>query len=46
LGRRLTSSLGYDYIPVLTGVAVGYLVITLTAGLLLSLIERKVAIAR
>jgi glutamate transport system permease protein len=46
LGRRLTSSLGYDYIPVLTGVAIGYLVITLTAGLLLSLIERKVAIAR
>jgi len=46
LGRRLTSSLGYDYIPVLTGVAIGYLVITLTAGLLLGLIERKVAIAR
>ena len=46
LGKRLTSSLGYNYIPVLTGVAVGYLVITLTAGFLLGVIERKVAIAR
>ena len=46
LGRRLTSSLGYEYIPVLTGVAAGYLVITLSAGALLGVLERKVAIAR
>lgn len=46
LSERLTSSQGLAYIPVLTGVAIGYLVITLSAGLLLGLIERKVAIAR
>jgi hypothetical protein len=31
---------------VLTGVAVGYLVITLTGGALLAVIERRVAITR
>jgi glutamate transport system permease protein len=46
VGRSLTSSQGYPYIPVLTGVAIGYLMITLSAGFLLSLVERKVAIAR
>jgi len=46
VGRILTSARGFDYIPVLTGVAIGYLVITLTAGALLAVIERKVAIAR
>lgn len=46
VGRTLTSARGFEYIPVLTGVAIGYLVITLTAGLLLAVIERKVAIAR
>ena len=46
VGRNLTSSQGFDYIPVLTGVAIGYLVITLTAGVLLGVVERKVAIAR
>ena len=45
-GRNLTSAQGYAYIPVLTGVAIGYLVITLTGGALLAVIERKVAIAR
>lgn len=45
-GRNLTSAQGYSYIPVLTGVAIGYLVITLTGGALLAVIERKVAIAR
>ena len=44
--ERLTSSQGLAYIPVLTGVAIGYLVITLTAGVLLGVLERKVAIAR
>ncbi|GGO72317.1 amino acid ABC transporter permease [Nocardioides deserti] len=46
VGETLTSARGLEYIPVLTGVAIGYLVITLTAGVLLGVIERKVAIAR
>lgn len=46
VGRTLTSARGFEYIPVLTGVAIGYLVITLTAGAALAVIERKVAIAR
>jgi glutamate transport system permease protein len=46
-GQRLTSSLGYETFPVFVGgVAVGYLIITLTAGALLQVLERKVAIAR
>ncbi len=45
-GKTLTSAQGYPFIPVLTGVAIGYLVITLSAGALLAVIERKVAIAR
>ncbi len=45
-GRQLTSARGYDYLPVLIGVAVGYLVITLSAGAALAVIERRVAIAR
>ncbi|GAA5145692.1 amino acid ABC transporter permease [Nocardioides marinquilinus] len=43
---RLVSAQGQEYIPVITGVAVGYLIITLSAGGLLALLERKVAIAR
>ena len=46
VGERLTSAQGFAAAPVLTGVLLGYLVITLTTGLLLSLLERKVAIAR
>ncbi|NYG56964.1 ABC transporter permease subunit [Nocardioides perillae] len=46
LSERLTSSQGLSFIPVLTGVAIGYLVITLSAGAILALVERKVAIAR
>lgn len=46
VGRDLTSAQGFSYVPVLTGVAIGYLVITLTGGALLAVIERKVAIAR
>ena len=46
VGKNLTSAQGYSYIPVLTGVAIGYLIITLSAGACLALIERKVAIAR
>ena len=44
--KRLTSSLGYDAFPVLVGVAVGYLVITLTAGAILGIAERKTVILR
>jgi glutamate transport system permease protein len=46
VGRDLTSAQGYSYIPVLLGVAVGYLIITLSAGALLGVLERKVAIVR
>lgn len=45
-GETLTSARGYAALPVLTGVAIGYLIITLPSGALLGLIERKVAIAR
>lgn len=43
---RLTSAQGLDLIPVLLGVAAGYLLITIPLGLALGIIERKVAIAR
>jgi glutamate transport system permease protein len=46
VGKNLSSAQGYDALPVLTGVAIGYLCITIPAGLLLAVIERKVAIAR
>jgi glutamate transport system permease protein len=46
VGASLTSAQGYAALPVLVGVAVGYLLITLPAGALLAVIEQKVAIAR
>jgi glutamate transport system permease protein len=46
VGKNLTSAQGYDALPVLTGVAIAYLCITLPAGAILALIERKVAIVR
>ncbi|MQA14344.1 MAG: ABC transporter permease subunit [Pseudonocardiaceae bacterium] len=42
----LVSARGLALIPVLLGVAAGYLIITLTGGALLGVLERKVAIAR
>jgi glutamate transport system permease protein len=45
-GQTLTSARGYETLPVFIGVAVGYLAITLPAGALLQVIERRVAIAR
>ncbi|SEP14747.1 amino acid ABC transporter permease [Trujillonella endophytica] len=45
-GQILTSARGYETLPVFIGVAIGYLLITLPAGALLQVIERKVAIAR
>jgi glutamate transport system permease protein len=46
LGRNLSSAQGFDALPVFTGVAIGYLCITIPAGLMLGVIERRVAIAR
>ncbi|HET8614031.1 MAG TPA: amino acid ABC transporter permease [Actinomycetales bacterium] len=46
VGESLTSAQGYAALPVLTGVAVAYLLITLPAGAVLGLLERKVAIVR
>ncbi len=46
VGNNLTSAQGYAALPVLTGVAIGYLLITLPAGALLLSLERKVAIVR
>ncbi len=46
VGARLTSAQGYAVLPVLLGVLIGYLAITLPAGALLGVLERKVAIAR
>lgn len=40
------SAAGNPLVPVLIGVVLGYLVITIPSGLLLNLLERKVAIAR
>ena len=45
-GKQLSSAQGLPALPVYIGSAIGYLVITLTAGALLAVIERKVAIAR
>lgn len=46
VGKNLSSAQGYDALPVLTGVAIAYLCITIPAGLLLGVIERRVVIAR
>ena len=46
VGASLTGAQGYAALPSLGGVAVGYLLITIPAGILLNQIERRVAIAR
>ena len=46
VGKGLTSAQGYDPVPILTGVAIAYLCITIPAGVILAGLERKVAIAR
>ena len=47
VGATLVSARGYETLPVYVGgVAVGFLLITLPAGAILQVIERKVAIAR
>ncbi len=45
-GVNLTGAQGYAALPVFVGVAVGYLIITIPSGVLLQVLERKVAIAR
>jgi len=45
-GQTLTSARGYETLPVFLGVAIGYLAITLPAGAVLQVIERRTAIAR
>lgn len=42
----LTSAQGYALIPVILGMAVGYLIITLPSAAVLAILERKVAILR
>lgn len=46
VGQVLTSARGYGALPVLTGVAIAYLCITIPAGIGLGVLERKVAVAR
>ena len=46
VGKSLSSAQGYDALPVLTGVAIAYLCITLPAGAILAVLEKKAAIAR
>lgn len=46
VGARLTSAQGFAALPVLTGVALGYLAITIPAGIVLAVLERKMALSR
>lgn len=46
VGARLTSAQGYAAAPVLVGVLIGYLLITLPTGALLGVLERRTAILR
>lgn len=43
---KLTGAAGLDLIPVLLGVAAGYLIITIPAGIALGIIERRTAVVR
>ena len=44
--QTLTASQGFPNLPVITGVGIGYLAITIPAALLLRMLEKKVAIQR
>lgn len=46
VGSNLNGAQGYPAVPVFIGVAIGYLLITLPAGYLLGVAERKLAIVR
>lgn len=45
-GASLSSAQGYNALPVFIGVGIGYLIITIPSGVLLQILERKVAISR
>jgi glutamate transport system permease protein len=46
VGGTLTGAQGYAALPSFGGVAIGYLIITIPAGVLLGVLERRVAILR
>ncbi|MHA6793715.1 amino acid ABC transporter permease [Pseudonocardia bannensis] len=46
VGVQLTSAQGYAAAGVLTGVLLGYLILTIPAGIVLARLERKLAVAR
>ncbi len=46
VGATLTSAQGYGALPVLTGVTIGYLILTIPAGIGLGFLERRLAVAR
>jgi glutamate transport system permease protein len=46
VGRRLATSNPADVIPVLVGIAVCYLILTIPSGIIASWVERKVVFAR
>jgi glutamate transport system permease protein len=46
VGATLTGAQGFSALPVLTGVVLGYLAITIPAGIGLGVLERRVAVAR
>lgn len=46
VGDALTGAQGYAVIPVLTGVLIGFWLLTLPTGALLGYVERRVAVAR
>jgi glutamate transport system permease protein len=46
VAATLTSAQGLAALPVLTGVVIGYLLLTIPFGLLLNVVERKVAVVR
>lgn len=46
VGIFLTGAAGYAALPVFTGVIIGYLLLTIPTGLILQVVERKVAVAR
>lgn len=44
--RRMSSAFGFERLPSITGTAIGFLVMTLTAGAVLMVLERRLAVAR
>lgn len=46
VSNTLTGARGYDALPVFIGVIIGYLLITIPAGLSLQVLERKLAVQR